>query len=257
VLEIDAPAIHLDAPQLAEGIGLTGTLQTERLEVSIGDTVGVSGKVQIDSDDVEILGRRYLVESTSDGPSGLAFNGTIDPRVALAMSYQFPELTLHVDVSGRLSKLDPPRFSSDPPGLYTQDQLFGFFLGGEPNTDPGSPARDPAREAATGAVAGWLTGKLRGQLNKVLPGELKLDFSCDPDPTAPAGVGACAAGEFVRVPFLKQPVHVAVRRRIQPRPDENVNEAQLQFRLPFKLLFQASGGERGYLDGDLLWRHRW
>jgi hypothetical protein len=258
VLEIDAPAIHFDATQLAEGVDASGTLETRGLEVSIGDTVGVAGKVQVDSDDVEILGRRYLVESTSDGPSGFTFDGTIDPRIALAMSYQFSDLTLHVDVSGRVSKPDPPKFSSDPPGLYTQDQLFGFFLGGDPSTDPGSPARDQAREAATGVVTGWLSGKLRAQLNKVLPGELKLEVSCEPDPTATtAAIGSCAAGKFVRIPLLKQPAHLAVRHRLQPRSDENAEEAQLQFRLPLGLLLQATGGDRGYLDADLLWRHRW
>ncbi len=254
VLEVlRTPPIHFDAPELAQGVGVVGTVQTDRLEVSIGDTVGVAGKVQLDSDDLEIFGRRYLVEPTRDGPSGLLFDGTLDPRIKIAMSYQFPDLTLHVDLSGRASKLDPLKFSSDPPGLYTQDQLFGFFLGGEPSTDAASQNRDQAREAVTGAGTRFLSAKLGQQLNKVLPGKLKLTLSCEPDPAATTATsGSCTAGKW-----LSQRLYLAYRQRLQPRPDENTGDAQVQVRIGREILFQATGGDRGYVDADLLWRHRW
>jgi translocation-and-assembly-module (TAM) inner membrane subunit TamB-like protein len=267
VLDVRTPPIRFDAPDLGPGIGAAGTVQTDRLEVSIGDTVGVIGKVRLDSDDVEVFGRRYLVEPTRDESSGLIFDGTLDPRIKIAMSYQFPDLTLHVDLSGQVSKLDLSgrvsqldqfKFSSDPPGQYTQDQLLGFFLGGEPTADAPSQARDPARAAATGAVAGILSGTIGQQLNKVLPGELKFTLSCEPDPTATTtSVGACTAGRWVSLPFLKQQAYLAYRRRLQPHPDENPDEAQLQIRLGRALMLQATGGDRNYLDADLLWRYRW
>lgn len=253
VLDVRTGPIRLEARELAEGVGLTGVLQTEHLQLSIGDSIGLTGAVQVESDDVEVLGRRYLVEPTRGGPSGLAFDGTIDPRVQIAMSYAFPELTLHVDVSGRLSKLDPPRFSSDPPGLYTQDQLFGFFLGGEPSTDAASQNRDQARLAVTGAGTRFLSAKLGQQLNKILPGKLKLDLSCEPDPAATTATsGSCTAGNW-----LSQRLYIAYRQHLQPRPDENNGDVQLQVRMGRELLLQATGGDRGYLDADLLWRHRW
>jgi len=258
VLDVRTPPIRFDAPELSQVVAMAGTVQTDLLKVSIGDTLGVTGKVRLDSDDVEVFGRRYLVEPTRDESSGLIFDGTLDPRIKIAMSYQFPDLTLHVDVSGRASKLDPFKFSSDPPGLYTQDQLFGFFVGGEPSTDATSQARDPARLAAEGAVTGFLSGKLGQQVNKVLPSELKFTLSCEPDPTATTTtVGACTAGRWVNLPFLKQQAFLAYRRRLQPHPDENPDEAQLQIRLGRALMFQATGGDRNYLDADLLWRYRW
>ncbi|HEX3476571.1 MAG TPA: translocation/assembly module TamB domain-containing protein [Kofleriaceae bacterium] len=262
VVEVHAPPIRFEAHDLDQGVGVVGaviaSVQTDRLEVAIGDTVGVTGVVQLESDDVDILGRRYLVEPVRDGPSRLVFDGTLDPRITIAMSYPFPDLTLHVDLSGRVSKPDPPRFSSDPPGLYTQDQLFGFFLGAEPNTDPGSSARDPARGAVAGGGTRLLAAKIGAQLNKVLPVELKFDLSCEPDPTATTTtLGSCTAGRWVRIPWLKQRAYVVSRYRPQPHPDENTAEAQVQFRLPHGFLLQGSDGDRGYLDADLLWRHRW
>jgi hypothetical protein len=262
VLDVQTRPVHFEAHDLDSALGVVGTVigtvQTDRLEVAIGDTVGVTGMVQIDSDDVEILGRRYLIEPAHDGPSGLVFDGTLDPWVRIALSHQFAELALHVDVSQRLSKREPLKFSSDPPGPYTQDQLFGFFFGGEPSTDPGSSTHDPARDAVTGAGTRLLAAKIGAQLNKVLPGELRLDLSCDPDPLATTTtIGSCTAGRWVHVPWLSQQAYVAYRYRPEPRPDENAHEAQVQFRLPRGLLLQASGGERRYLDADLLWRHRW
>jgi hypothetical protein len=252
VLDVRTGPIRFEARELAEGVGATGALQTEHLQLSIGDTIGLTGAVQIESDDVEILGRRYLVEPTRGGPSGLAFDGTIDPRVQIAMSYAFSELTLHVDVSGRLSKLDPPRFSSDPPGAYTQDQLFGFFLGGEPSTDAGSQTRDQAREAVAGVGARYASAKLGKQLTRVLP--VKFDaLSCEPDPAATAVTsGSCTVGKW-----LSQRLFIAYRQHLQPRPDENNGDVQLQVRMGRELLLQGTGGDRGYYGADLLWRHRW
>src|SRR5262249_14860913 len=128
VVDVKPATVQLDARELAEGVGFTGTLRNPRsIEVSLGDTVGVRGPVELDSHSVEILGRRYNVEPTRNGPSGLLFDGTIDPRIDIRLVYQFPQLTLNVDLTGRLSRPDRPMFSSDPAGDYTQDQLFGFF----------------------------------------------------------------------------------------------------------------------------------
>jgi hypothetical protein len=103
-----------------------------------------------------------------------------------------------------------------------------------------------------------LSAKIGAQLNRVLPRELKLDLSCELDPTATTTtLGSCTAGWWVSIPWLKQRAYLAYRYRRQPRPDENADEAQLQFRLPRGFLLQGSGGDRGYLDADLLWRHRW
>ncbi|HMG54785.1 MAG TPA: translocation/assembly module TamB domain-containing protein, partial [Kofleriaceae bacterium] len=214
VLHVEPAEIELDARELAEGVGVLGRLHSGPLEVSVGDTVGVTGSVDIASDSVEFLGRRYVVELTPRGPSGVEFDGTIDPRIDLRMSYPFPTMTLSVDVVGRLSKLGRPSFSSDPGG-YSQDQLFGYFLGAEPSTDASSQTRDQAREAVTAAGTRVLSGIVGRRINKVLP--VKFDaLSCEPDPTATvAASGSCTVGKW-----LSQRLFIAYRQRLQPRADE-------------------------------------
>ena len=252
VLDVKTRPIRFEARELHEGVGLTGTLHSDRLEVSIGDTIGVTGVVQIDSDDVEILGRRYHIEPTRDGPSGLTFDGTIDPRVRIGMSYQFAALTLNVDVTGGSSKLDRPTFSSDPAGLYSQDQLFGFFLGGEPSTDAGSQNRDQARLAVTGAGTRVLSAHLGKQISKYLPVQVDA-LSCEPDPAGPSPpAGSCTVGKW-----LSDRLFVAYRQRLQPRPDENTGDAQLQYRIAARSCSRAPAATAGTYGADLLWRHRW
>jgi autotransporter translocation and assembly factor TamB len=253
VLDFEPWAVRLDARDLARGVGALGTLRGEQLEVSIGDTLGVRGRVALESNDVEIFGRRYLIEPTDSGPSGVVFDGTTDPLVNLRMTYQFPDLQLRVDASGRLSQIERPRFSSDPGG-YTQDQLFAFFLGAEPSTEPGNPGRDQAREAVAGASTRLLSGLLGKQINKVLP--VKVDsLSCEPAPATTATTtasGSCTVGKW-----LSQQLYLSYRQHLQPRSDENTGDAQVQFRLGSRFLLEGTGGDRGYYGADLLWRHRW
>lgn len=253
VLDVQPWAVRLDARDLARGIGALGTLRGDRLEVSIGDTVGLRGRVALESHDVEIFGRRYVIEPTDSGRSGVVFDGTTDPLVNLRMTYQFPDLQLRVDASGRLSQLERPRFSSDPGG-YTQDQLFAFFLGAEPSTEAGTPSRDQAREAVAGASTRLLSGLIGKQINKVLP--VKVDsLSCEPAPATTATTaasGSCTVGKW-----LSQQLYLSYRQHLQPRADENTGDAQLQFRLGSRFLLEGTGGDRGYYGADLLWRHRW
>ena len=251
VLRVKPAEIELDARELAEGIGVLGRLHSGPLEVSLGDTIGITGAVDIASDSVEFLGRRYVVELTPRGPSGVEFDGTIDPRVDFRMAHQFPAMTLNVDMVGRLSALGRPSFSSDPGG-YSQDQLFGFFLGAEPSTDASSQSRDQTREAITAAGTRVLSGILGRRISKVLP--VKIDaLSCEPDPTSTGATsGSCTVGKWV-----SQRLFVAYRQRLQPRADEAASDVQVQYRMGRNVLIQGARAAGGIYGADLLWRQRW
>ena len=245
VADVKLGATRVDARELAEGVGFRGTLRSDQLEVSLGDAIGVRGKVDIESADIEILGRRYVVE-----PSDLQFDGPLDPRLGIHMSYRFPEMTLSAAVLGTASRPDL-QLSSDAPG-YSSDALLAFFLGAEPSTEASSQSRDQTRDAVAIAGARLISGKLGRQLNKVLP--VKVDaLSCEPAPAATTATsGSCTVGKW-----LSRRLFVAYRQHLQPRTDENTGDVQLQFRMGDRLLLEGTGGDRGYYGADLLWRHRW
>lgn len=240
--ELAFTGTRVEAPSVAEGIGLQATLGGDRLVVSIGPTVEVLGRVELDNAYVDFLGRRYQLDA-----SDVTFDGTIDPLLAIHMTHAFPELTLGVDLRGRASKWERPQFSSDPGG-YSQDQLFGFFLGGEPGGDPGSQTR----EAFAGAAARLVSGRLGRQIGKVLP--IQLDtVSCEPATTASAATGgSCTFGKW-----LSQRLFVAYRQHLGGAPDENTGDVQVQVRMGRRVVIEGTGGDRGHYGADLLWRRRW
>ncbi|HEX2687654.1 MAG TPA: translocation/assembly module TamB domain-containing protein, partial [Kofleriaceae bacterium] len=235
---------RLDAPDVVDsvGLGIKGMFSSAAgLTVSIGDTVGVRGSVVIDRADVDLLGRRYLIEQRT---SFLEFDGTTDPDLHVEMSHQFSALTLNVKLRGRPRHLEKPTFSSEPAG-YSQDQLFGFFVGGEPGGDPSSQTR----EALKGAVALGLSGKLGREITRRLP--IKVDaLSCEPATTVTSA--SCTVGKW-----LSQQLFLAYRQHLEALPDENTNDVQVQYRFGRKVLIEGTGGDRGHYGADFLWRHRW
>jgi TamB, inner membrane protein subunit of TAM complex len=233
--------VKLAARNVVNSVGLSAraTLRGEDLTVSVGETVGLRGNVTIDDADVDFLGRRYVLD-----PSQVDFDGTIDPELHITMTHQFPELRLSVGLGGRASHPEKPTFASEPTG-YSQDQLFGFFVGGEPGGDPSSQTG----EAVKGAVAQSVSGMLGRQVNKVLP--IKVDtLSCEPGTTATGP--SCTVGKW-----LSQRLFLAYRQHLAALPGEDTNDLQFQYRLGPKVLIEGTGGDRGHAGADLLWRHRW
>ena len=238
VANVVLASTRLDAGAIAAGVGVQATLHSRnKLAVSIGDTVGVVGDIEIDSADLDLLGRRYDLE-----PSELRFDGTIDPVLAIHLRHQFPELALNVAITDRASRWKL-QLTSDPGG-YSTDQLFGFLIGGE----PGGDSTTQTREAVAGASTRLISGALGQRLSRLLP--IRLDaVSCEPATTVTSA--SCSAGRW-----LSERLFLSYRRISEPLPDENANGLDLQYRLGHKS-FELSGGDRAHWGGDVLWRHRW
>ena len=229
------------AEDVSEGVTFHASVRSDQLAVSLGDTLGVRGTIDVDHADADVLGRRYTVE-----PGALIFDGSSDPRLDLRLWHEFPELALAVALAGRASKPDL-RLSSEPGG-YTYDQLFGFLLGGEPGGDPGNQTRD----AVAGAGARLITGRVGRQINKVLP--FKLDaVSCGPETKATTATG----GSCTFSKWLSERLLIAYRQHFGGAPEENVGDFQVQYRLGRKTLIDGAGRDRANFGADLLWRHRW
>ena len=229
--------IQLDASSI-DGVGFRTTLHSRgKLAVVLGDPLGLVGDLAIDGGDVDLLGRRYVLS-----PSDVRFDGSADPTLALQLSHEFPELTLNVAISGRASHPDRPRLSSDPGG-YTDDQLWGFLVGGEPGSDPTLQTR----EALVGAGTRLVSSTLGRRLSKVLP--VKLDaLSCEP--ATAVSRASCSGGKWV-----SDRLFLSYRQILDPQPDENAGALDLQYRFGRKSL-ELSGGDRAHLGVDLVWRWR-
>ncbi len=212
-----------------------------RVTVSVGDTVGLVGQMSIDRGSADLFGHRYRVELGQ-----LEFDGTTDGRLDLKLAHDFPVVTTFVRFSGRVSQLPTtePEFSSSP-GVYSQGQLLGFFLGGEPGGDPSKQTQ----EAAAGFGAALASSTIGRRLKRYLPVSLDV-LRCDPG-------GGTTGASCTLGTWLTRKVFLSYKQRMDARYDENSGEgaAEWHFRPNWEL--DVTAGDRNIHGGDVLWRRRW
>jgi autotransporter translocation and assembly factor TamB len=202
-----------------------------------GQNVGITGDILTDRGDLDLFGHRYQVERAA-----VHFDGTPDPRLDILITHDFPDVTTRTLVRGRLSKPELI-MTSDPPN-YSQTQLLGFLLGGEPGGEPGN-----ARDRATSAGASYVANKIGGYVKSALP--IDLDVLRYEAATSQSSAAVTAGTWLTRDLFL------AFRRRLESRPDENSNEGEIEYWISKRVRIEGVAGDRGYNGVDLLWRKRY
>jgi translocation and assembly module TamB len=203
------------------------------------ETVGVVGRITADRGDLDLFGRRYQLDRAA-----VRFDGTTDPLLDVLITHDFPDVTTVTQVRGRLSK--PELIMSSNPGIYSQGQLLGFLLGGEPSGDPQAGS---ARDKVTGAGASIIANKIGGYVRNALP----VDIDVLKYEAASAGTSAAVTVGT----WLSRSLFVAYRRHLEARPDENTGEGEAEYWLSRRVMVEAVVGDRGYNGIDLLWRKRY
>lgn len=203
------------------------------------ETMGVKGSIAANSGDLDLFDRRYRIERAA-----VYFDGTIDPQLEVRISHDFTDVTTVTQVRGRLSK--PQLVLSSDPGLYSQSELLGFLLGGEPNGDPN---RGSTRDQATSAGTSIVANQIGGYVKKALP------FDVDVIRYEAASATSSAA---VKVgSWITHTLFFSVTQHLAARPDENSSEGTLEYWFTRQLELETTAGDRSYDGIDLLWRHRY
>ena len=242
--------LHIASTEIiVEEYGVIGSvIARQPLRLRVGDAIGLDGEISVEYGTAsDIFGRDYELEQNEI----VRFDGTIDPYIDLQLFHRFPELRLGVQVQGRLS--DPgfppkPTFTGDQ-GNYTEDQLFGFFLG----ADPGGAASAQAGDVAKGAGSSLVSRAIAKRLKNVLPEKLRvIDYIGCEVATSSSG-GSCSAGKRLANGRL----YVSLKHRLAPSPNENPEELLAQYYLSTEWYIEGTGGTGSIIGTDLLWRRRW
>ena len=202
-------------------------------------SVGIVGTIEADRGQLDLFGRRYMLER-----AGVRFDGSTDPVLDVVITHDFPEVTTTTQVRGRLSK--PELIMSSDPAIYSQGQLLGFLLGGEPNGDPQSGS---AREQATSAGASFVANKIGGYVRNALPIDIDV-----------LRYEAASASESAAVTvgtWLTRSLFLAYRRHLEARPNENAGQGEIEYWISRRVMVEGVVGDRGYNGVDLLWRKRY
>ncbi|HEY4242285.1 MAG TPA: translocation/assembly module TamB domain-containing protein [Kofleriaceae bacterium] len=245
VATVDLGNTRIDGEDLGDAVSVH-TVVHGKLTVSYGDGIGLDGSVSASHADVTLFGRLYQVDT---GSPLVEFDGTTDPLLDISLVHEFPDLTLTAHVGERASK--PEVTFSSQPGDYSEAQLFGFFLGGEPGGDASSQTREAAAgAAAAGAGTAVISAKLARAAHRVIPVKLFDNLTCEPSTSTTST--ACTIGRW-----LTRKLYIAYQAHVDARVDENANEGLLQYYFARKWSLDLSGGDRNYDGLDILWRTRW
>jgi autotransporter translocation and assembly factor TamB len=136
---------------------------------------------------------------------------------------------------------------SSSPATYSQAELLGFLLGGEPGGDPNQAPS--ARDKVTSAGASFVANQIGGYVKKSLP--------VDIDVLRYESASATSSAAVLVGTWITHTLFLAYRQRVQARPDENSGEGQVEYWIRRRLMLQGTIGDRGYNGLDLLWRRRW
>jgi hypothetical protein len=203
-----------------------------------GESVALFGGIEADRGDLDLFGHRYQVER-----AGVYFDGPLDPVLNVSISHDFPEVTTVTHVRGRASR--PELVLQSDPGTYSQDQLLGFLLGGEP---AGAPESSSATDKVTSAGTSYLSNRLGGFVRDRLPMDIDvLRYE--------AATSSSSAAVIVGT-WITSSLFVAYRQHLEARPDENTGEGEVEYWLSKRLVVEGVVGDRTR-GVDLLWRKRY
>ena len=214
------------------------TLQGKVTITADASALGIVGQVAAETGDLDLFGTRYRIERAA-----VNFDGTVDPQLDIQVSHDFTDLTTTTVVRGRLSK--PELALSSNPGGYSQSELLGFLLGGEP---AGAPTSGSARDKTTDAGTSLIANQLGGYVRKALP------FDIDVIRYEAASVSSSAAVTVGS--WVTHTLFFAFREHLDARPDENSGEASVEYWFTHRLELEGTAGDRGYDTLDMLWRKR-
>ena len=211
-----------------------------KLEITAdGEAIGLVGGIAADSGDLDLFSHRYNVERAA-----VNFDGSLDPLLDVRLTHDFPDVTTVTQVRGRMSA--PELVMSADPGTYSQGQLLGFLLGGDPGGDPQSSS---ATDKVAGAGASFVANKIGGYVKKALPIDIDV---LRYEAASATGSAAVTVGTWVT-----HTLFLAYKRHLSARPNENSSEGNLEYWLTRRLMLDGTAGDRGYNGLDLLWRKRY
>jgi autotransporter translocation and assembly factor TamB len=226
-------------PTKIESEEFRGSLRGKLQLKATGDEIGMTGNITADNGDLDLFGRRYYLDRAA-----VSFDGPLDPLLDVRITHEFPDFTTVTSVRGRLS--NPELQLASDPGTYSQGELLGFLLGGDPAGDPqNSSASDKVAATGTSFVANKLTGYVR----QALP--VSIDVLRYEAATADSSAAITVGTWITHTLFL------SYRQHLEAMPNENTSEGSLEYWISRRIMLEGTAGDRA-IDGlDLLWRKRY
>ena len=222
------------------GADLEGELDVEVL----GEVMRISGAVDSTWGRLDLLGRRYELESAHVRFDGAA---EADPALDIKITRAVDAATVIIRVRGTL-KHPELELSSEPP-IYDQAQLIGIVVSGDPGSTRISDAATDQK--IVGAISGVLVNQIK---NQIAPG-LPVDVIRVDNNDSTSGTSRLEVGKYITESVYLSYVHqFGAPTGIHP---VNSNEAQLQYRFKRHYQLETKFGDAGVGAVNFYWSLRY
>jgi autotransporter translocation and assembly factor TamB len=227
-----------------KGKDVTAEIKADLLAEVNGDKFSLRGAAETVRGRFFTLGKEFKVESAR-----VTFTGddVEDPQLDVVATYSVNDYLVTAHITGTARK--PALNLESEPAVGDQTAILGLIMTGSADFK-GNDDRSMTNKAA-GLVAGYAAGKVKDQLSKVVPFDvLRVD----------TGTNTQTGGLESRVEvgtYVTSDVYVSYAHRWGGRPEENSNEASLEYRFKPRWSVETRYGDAGEGALDVFWTYRY
>jgi translocation and assembly module TamB len=238
-LAIDAPRnLWVRGADLNLEIGLS-----EGFTVEMNESVALQGEVRVKRGRLDVIGRRFDVESASTvrfaGPPTRAY-----VNVVAEHKNDREGVTVYATVVGQLPQFNI-RLSSNPP--LSESEIFALVATGRRTLKAGGGnSQAISAEQAASVLGAFAASQLKPFLQKRLPLDvLSIDTGSEGLKSTRVEAGKYLTDE-IYIGYQVQP-------GADPAKGENTNAAKLEYQFKPHWSLEAYGGTAGAFGADLVW----
>ncbi len=204
----------------------------------INQKSSMTGSVQSIGGHVMLFDRKYEIQSAK-----AIFKGKTppDPDITIVLLHYFNTMTLKVSIEGTLYR--PKVTLSSEPAVYEQTQLLAFVLGSDPDDQTGEERN--LEDRATGVASNLLLSKVQQEIKRALPIDT---LRVKTDRKQGKTTGGLQVGKWIT-----NNIFFAYRYHLGAKDFDNINEANVTYRLTKEWVLEAVYGDRGKGGLDILW----
>ena len=200
-----------------------------------------------------VLDNKYKVKRATVQFSG---QPRPDPALDVQITRDLANVTISIAVGGTASK--PELLLSAEPAVYTQAQILGMILTGNPQVVQKDDQDADPTSAVTAAVLSTVLGPLTRQVANTVGldvAKVSLEEQKNKSEGGDEGVSLKAQAEVGK--YITDRIYLGYRKVFGADEEENSHEAILEYAISARWLAMALFGDKGVGGLDIFWTYRY
>ena len=254
-----SPPLGLDISASVDPLFVRGAdldvevLADVRARTNKAGKIGLFGQASLRRGWVMVLDNKYKVKRATVQFSG---QPRPDPALDVQITRDLANVTISIAVGGTASK--PELLLSAEPAVYTQAQILGMILTGNPQVVQKDDQDADPTSAVTAAVLSTVLGPLTRQVANTVGldvAKVSLEEQKNKSEGGDEGVSLKAQAEVGK--YITDRIYLGYRKVFGADEEENSHEAILEYAISARWLAMALFGDKGVGGLDIFWTYRY